>query len=132
DGKTTALDSQRQALLNESATQDKVRSTAAQGAFDNLSRLQDRRDQSRVEIVSGGTVEAQAGSLTLATGGQIVVDARQRTLLGDGARVDVYGATGVKVAMESNQLEINVQGNELRDAPDVRDAGTLNSSRVWV
>ncbi|KOQ76888.1 filamentous haemagglutinin family protein [Stenotrophomonas maltophilia] len=132
DGKTTALDSQRQALLNESATQDKVRSTAAQGAFDNLSRLQDRRDQSRVEIVSGGTVEAQAGSLTLATGGQIVVDARQRTLLGDGARVDVSGATGVKVAMESNQLEINVQGNELRDAPDVRDAGTLNSSRVWV
>ncbi|KAG1209528.1 hypothetical protein G6F35_010699 [Rhizopus arrhizus] len=62
DGKTTALDSQRQALLNESATQDKVRSTAAQGAFDNLSRLQDRRDQSRVEIVSGGTVEAQAGA----------------------------------------------------------------------
>ena len=132
DGKTTALDSQRQALLAESTEQDKVRAQAAAGAFDNLSRLQDRRDQSRVEIVSGGTVEAQAGSLTLATGGQVVVDAQQRTLLADGARVDVSGATGVKVAMDSNELEINVQGNELRDAPGNRDTGALNSAKIWV
>lgn len=132
DGKTTALDSQRQALLEQSALQDGVRSTVAQGAFDNLSRLQDRRDQSRVEIVSGGTVEAQRGSLTLATGGQVVVDAQQRALLADGARLDVSGATGVNVAMESNQLEINVQGNELRDSPDNRDSGKLASTKVWV
>ncbi|HDS1146149.1 MULTISPECIES: filamentous haemagglutinin family protein [Stenotrophomonas] len=132
DGKTTALDSQRQALLEQSTQQDAVRSTVAQGAFDNLSRLQDRRDQSRVEIVSGGTVEAQRGSLTLATGGQVVVDAQQRALLADGARLDVSGATGVNVAMESNQLEINVQGNELRDSPDNRDSGKLASTKVWV
>lgn len=132
DGKTTALDSQRQALLAESVEQDKVRATAVQGSFDNLSRLQDRRDLSRVEIVSGGTVLAQDGALTLATGGQVVVDAQRRALLADGARMDVSGATGVKVAMESNQLEINVQGNELRDSPGNRDSGTLNSAKVWL
>ncbi|KAF1016903.1 MAG: Heme/hemopexin-binding protein [Stenotrophomonas maltophilia] len=132
DDGSTALDSQRQALLAESTAQDRIRSTAAAGAFDNLSRLQDRRDQSRVEIVSGGSVDVQGGSLTLATGGQVVLDAQQRALLADGARVDVAGATGVKVAMESNQLKINVQGNELRDSPDNRDGGKLNSSVAWI
>jgi filamentous hemagglutinin family protein len=135
DGKTTALDSQRDALIAESAVQDPLRATSNSGMFDNLSRMQDRRDQSRVEIVSGGDVAFEGQSLTLATGGQVVVDAAGRSFLADGARMDVSGAVGVKVAMESNNVKINVQGNELRDSPDNRDSGKLNSlndNSAWV
>ena len=135
DGKTTALDSQRDALIDESAVQDPLRATSNSGTFDNLSRMNDRRDQSRIEIVSGGNVAFEDQSLTLATGGQVVVDAAGRSFLADGARVDVSGATGVQVSMESNNVKINVQGNELRDSPDNRDSGKLNSlnnNEAWI
>ncbi len=34
--------------------------------------------------------------------------------------------------MESNNVQVKVQGNELRDALDNRDSGKLTSSEVWV
>ncbi|MEI2262069.1 filamentous hemagglutinin family protein [Stenotrophomonas indicatrix] len=132
DGKTTALDSQRDALIKESDEQDKLRGASNSGTFDNLSRLQDRREQSRIEVVSGGDVNFQAGSLAVATGGQVIADASRRSYLDDGARVDVSGAVGVQVAMESNNVKVKVQGNELRDSPDNRDSGKLISSEVWI
>ncbi|QXQ00828.1 filamentous hemagglutinin family protein [Stenotrophomonas indicatrix] len=132
DGKSTALDSQRDALIRESAEQDKLRAASNSGTFDNLSRLQDRREQSRIEVVSGGDVNFQAGSLAVATGGQVIADASRRSYLDDGARVDVSGAVGVQVAMESNNVKVKVQGNELRDSPDNRDSGKLISSEVWI
>lgn len=132
DGRTTALDSQRDALIKESAEQDKLRGIGNSGTFDNLSRLQDRREQSRIEIVSGGDVNFQAGSLAVATGGQVISDAGRRSYLDEGARVDVAGAVGVQVAMESNNVKVKVQGNELRDSPDNRDSGKLVSSEVWI
>jgi len=134
DSTETALDSQRDALLKDSADQDKARAdaNAIPAAFDNLSRLPDRRDQSRVEITSGGTVNFENQSLTLATGGQIAVSAAGRAFVADGARLDAAGAPAVKVAMESNSLKISVQGNEQRDAPGSRDRGSLNSNDVWV
>jgi hypothetical protein len=39
---------------------------------------------------------------------------------------------GVQVSMESNNVQVKVQGNELRDALDNRDSGKLTSSEVWV
>ncbi|MFJ3047946.1 filamentous hemagglutinin family protein [Herbaspirillum chlorophenolicum] len=132
DGKTTALDSQRDALLKESAAQDLLRITAANATFDNLSLLTDRRDQSRIEIVSGGNVHFEGDSLTLATGGQIAVSAKNRTFVAGRAGLDVSGAIGVNVAMESNNVLVNVQGNELRDSPGNRDAGSLFNSNIWV
>ncbi|PTZ14982.1 filamentous hemagglutinin family protein [Pseudomonas aeruginosa] len=125
-----ALDSQRdaaqQALDGTTPTNNVI------GRFDNLSRVADRSEQSRIEIVSGGSVDFQGGSLTLASGGQVAVSAAGRSLLRDGAQVDVAGAVGVKVAMESNNIQINVQGNEQRDAPVNRDGGGLASNDVWV
>lgn len=125
-----ALDSQRdaaqQALDGASPTNNVT------GRFDNLSRVTDRSEQSRIEIVSGGNVDFQRGSLTLASGGQVAVSAAGRSLLRDGAQVDVAGAVGVKVAMESNNIRINVQGNEQRDAPVNREGGGLASNDVWV
>ncbi|MGJ7545856.1 filamentous haemagglutinin family protein [Variovorax sp. LT1R16] len=132
DGKTTALDSQRDALIAESAKQDLLRSLGITGAFNNLSAMADRRDLSRIEIVSGGNVVFEGDSLTLATGGQIVSDARGRSVVAEKAQLDVAGAVGVTVAMESNNVKVNVQGNELRDSPQNRDSGKLFNNDVWI
>ncbi|MEI2417866.1 filamentous hemagglutinin family protein [Orrella sp. JC864] len=100
--------------------------------------LDDFRDLSRIEIRTDNTVQFQGrddgagGALALATGGQIVVDAVRRSLLEAGAELDVSGAVGVRVAMEANNLRIDVQGNEQRDAPVNREGGQLNNSSVWI
>lgn len=134
DSTETAVDGQRDALIKESTEQDKLRvnGTSIPPAFDNLATLADRRDQSRVEIVSGGNVVFDKGSTTLATGGQVAVAASQRTFVAEGAQIDVSGATAVKVAMDTNNLKINIQGNEQRDAPGNRDSAVLNNSDAWV
>ncbi len=123
-----ALDSQRTAL------QDSVNWTNswARGHFDNLSQQADRADLSRIELVSGKTIDFQGNSLTLATGGEITTHAEHRTLLRSGAELDVAGQVGVRVAMDSNQLLINAQGNEQRDAPINRDSKNLNNKDIWV
>ncbi|WP_448632664.1 MULTISPECIES: filamentous haemagglutinin family protein [Pseudomonas fluorescens group] len=125
----SALDSQRNA---GPAGLDGTPNNLITGQFNNLSSVVDRSDQSRVEIVSGGSVDFQNGSITLATGGQVAVSAAGRSLVRDGAMIDVSGAIGVKVAMESNSIKVNVQGNEQRDAPINREGGKLTNSDVWV
>ena len=125
-----ALDAQRDALLLPASAADGYR--AAGQAFDHLSSVPDRRDQSRIEVTSGGTVQVEGGAMALATGGQIAVSAARRTLLENGAVLDVAGAVGVKLAMESNNVKVNIQGNEQRDAPVSRDGKTLNNTDVWV
>lgn len=92
----------------------------------------DRRALSRIDIASDGTVDFRDRSMTLATGGQVLVNAAQRSLVRDGANIDVSGALGVQVAMDSNVIKINIQGNEQRDAPVNRDGGALSSNDVWV
>ncbi|OOV89831.1 filamentous hemagglutinin family protein [Pseudomonas sp. MF4836] len=126
---SSALDSQRNnGLINLDGTPTNL----ITGQFNNLSSISDRTDQSRIEIVSGGHVDFQSGSITLATGGQVAVTAGQRSLVRDGATIDVSGAVGVKVAMESNTIKINVQGNEQRDSAGNRDNGQLINNDVWV
>lgn len=117
DSATTALDVQRETLVLDS---DK----AGDG-------IQHRRDQSLVQIDTAGDVSFEKDSLTLATGGQVYVDARG-TEVQQGARIDVSGHVGVKIAMEANNVQINVQGNEQRDAPVNRLGETLNSNNIWL
>lgn len=119
---TTALDGQRASLL-----QPAVGGNTALIPGDEF-----RRDLSLLRISSQGTVDFQGGSLSLATGGQVAVKADGRALVRDGARIDVGGAVGVIVSMESNNLKINLQGNEQRDAPINRDSKLLNNSEVWL
>ena len=123
-GGATALDSQRASLMAPAVTPDSTSGITLAG--------NDRRDLSRVEVTSGGTVEFRKDSLTLATGGQVVVEAKQRSLVREGARIDVSGAVGVKLAMESNNVKVNVQGNEQRDAPLNRDSKNLNNNDLWI
>ncbi|MEH6501204.1 MAG: filamentous hemagglutinin family protein [Pseudoalteromonas distincta] len=123
DTDTTALDSQR----------DGLQGPVVDNANQNIVPADEyRRDQSLVEINSSGTVDFQNDSISLATGGQIAVNANERSLVRDGATLDVSGATGVKVSMESNSVKVNIQGNELRDSPDNRDEGNISSNDVWV
>ncbi|MCM2364646.1 filamentous haemagglutinin family protein [Pseudomonas sp. SR18] len=126
---STALNSQKD---NGLIKLDGTPANLIAGQFNHLSAVADRTDQSRIEIVSGGTVDFQKGSITLATGGQVAVSAGQRSLVRDGAMIDVSGAVGVKVSMEANNIKINVQGNEQRDAPVNRDNGQLINNDVWV
>jgi len=116
----TALDSQKNGLTGP-----------AVDATGNIVPVSDRRDLSRIEI-TGGSVDFEGDSLTLATGGQVVVDAKNRTLVRDGAQIDVSGAVGVQLGMASNSLLINVQGNEQRDAAINRDGKTLNNNDIWI
>jgi filamentous hemagglutinin family protein len=118
----SALDSQRAGLVTP----------VVDGGGNIVDAGNDRRDLSRVEISSGGTVDFARDSLTLATGGQVVVNADGRSLVRDGAVIDVAGAVGVQLTMESNNVRINVQGNEQRDAPVNRDGKALNSNDVWI
>ncbi len=133
ENSTTAILLDRSGALALDSQRDGLRvPPAAQGDSTLLAAGADRRELSRVEISSSGSVDFAAGSITLATGGQIAVYATQRSLLRDGAVLDVSGAVGVPVAMENNNLKINVQGNEQRDAPVNRDSGKLNNNDVWV
>ena len=125
----TGLEGQRTAALK---TLDGIANNNTAGVFDNLSTVADRPDLPRIEVVSGNLASFLDGSTTLATGGQIAVSARKQTLLDAGARLDVAGAIGVRLAMESNNLKIDVQGNEQRDAPVNRDSKLLNNSEIWI
>ncbi|WP_455153258.1 filamentous haemagglutinin family protein [Bradyrhizobium cenepequi] len=132
DSDAIALNSKRDALIADSATQNVTRAGVAVGAFDNLSLLADREDLSRIEIVSGGLVNFQKGSLIQAQGGQIAVSAGQRVFAENGATLDVSGTTGTVLPMSVNNIEVNVQGNELRDSPDNRNSGSLFNANVWI
>ena len=132
DSTDTALDVQRDALITASATQDIARANDSQPQFDNLSKLTDRQDLSRIEIVTGGMVEFQGNSLTTAQGGQVAVSARQRVFAANGSVIDVSGVQGVLRPMSANQILVNVQGNELRDSPENRDSGALINKSAWI
>lgn len=114
----TALDVQREALIKESDKEG--------------DGLRHRRDQSLVQIASGGDVVFDVDSLTLATGGQVFVDAAKNSDVRKDAVIDVSGHVGVRVAMEANNVQINIQGNEQRDAPVNREGDNLRSSDVWL
>jgi filamentous hemagglutinin family protein len=134
----TALDSQRAALLGDGPTGSETENAArlahpiaAGSSFDDLSNLPDLEDESRVEIVTGGTVEFQGNSLTLATGGQIAVSAVQRVQVDTGATLDVSGSN-ITLPMAANDIAVNIQGSELADSPGNRDSDNLNNGNVFV
>ena len=130
---TTALDSQRQSLIDQSAANNALRTNGGSTTtpqLNDVGYLPDRLDLSRIEITSGGTVAFDNSSLTLSQGGQIAVQAGLRNWVGDGAALDVSGSTGAVLPMSSNSLVVNIQGNELRDAPVNRDAALITSNNV--
>ncbi|MGY3583556.1 filamentous hemagglutinin family protein [Bradyrhizobium sp. USDA 4341] len=127
DPSVTALNSQRDALI--ASVKPNVLATRQ---FDNLSTLSDRPDQSRIEIVTGGTIDFRNGSLTMAQGGQVTASAGKRAFAESGSVIDVSGTTGTVLPVSANSIKVNVQGNELRDSPQNRDGGALINSNMWI
>ena len=127
DPTATAFNSQRDALIASAKP-----NLLAAGQFDNLSTLVDRPDQSRIEIVTGGTIDFRNGSLTMAQGGQVSASAGKRVFAETGSVIDVSGTTGTVLPVSANAIKVNVQGNELRDSPQNRDSGTLLNSNMWI
>ncbi|WP_158231291.1 filamentous hemagglutinin family protein [Bradyrhizobium sp. C9] len=127
DPNVTGLNSQRDALIASAKP-----NLLATGQFDNLSTLSDRPDQSRIEIVTGGTVDFRNGALTMAQGGQVTAAAGKRVFAESGSVIDVSGTTGTVLPVSANSIKVNVQGNELRDSPQNRDNGTLINSNLWI
>ncbi|WP_163157855.1 filamentous hemagglutinin family protein [Bradyrhizobium uaiense] len=127
DPNATAFNSQRDALIASAKP-----NLLATGQFDNLSALSDRPDQSRVEIVTGGTIDFRNGSLTMAQGGQVTASAGKRVFAENGSTIDVSGTTGTLLPVSANAIKVNVQGNELRDSPQNRDSGALINSSLWI
>ncbi|MEK7948845.1 filamentous hemagglutinin family protein [Pigmentiphaga sp. YJ18] len=115
---STALDVQRETLVQDS---DK--------AGDGIAH---RRDQSLVQVASSGDVRFEGDSLTLATSGQVYVDASGTSEVKDGAAIDVSGYVGVRIAMEANNVLVNVQGFEQRDASVNREGDKLRNSDIWL
>jgi filamentous hemagglutinin family protein len=99
--------------------------------------LADRPDRSRIEITTGGTVNFEDGSITLANAGQVAVSAvapvaakgaaqtKGQIFVASGAQIDVSGLNDVILPMSANSVQVSVQGFQLRDAPVNRDTGLL-------
>ena len=134
---TTALNAQRAQLISSSASNNAARLTTVPGLND-VAGLGDRLDQSRIEISAGSLVNAQANSLTMAQGGQIVVAAgltsnsANRFFAEQGAVLDVSGVPGVVLPASANFTTVNIQSNELRDSPANRISQALAGSNVTV
>ncbi|MGY3617994.1 two-partner secretion domain-containing protein [Bradyrhizobium sp. USDA 10063] len=127
----TALNGKRDALIKASG--ELPHRPIANAQFDNLSTMDDRLDQSRMEIVTGGSVVFKGGSITQAQGGQIVVEApKARIFAESNAMLDVSGTRGVLLPMSANNIEVNIQGNELRDSPVNRESSSLKNADVWI
>ncbi len=127
DSSATALDSQRAALVAQSAAETPI----ASPGFDDLSLLSDQEENSRVEIVSGNSVEFQDGSLAMVQGGQVAISAISRIQTDSGAVIDVAG-TDVALPVSANDIAVNIQGFEQRDDPQNRLTANLNSNTVYV
>ncbi len=135
DSTTTALNSQRSQLITQSASLDLLRLVAPSSSnpqVNNVGTLSDRLDLSRVEITTGGSVEFSRGSITLAQGGQVAVQAAGRVQADSTAALDVAGQLNVSLPMSANELAISVQPFEQRDAPVNRTSGGLNSTTVTI
>jgi filamentous hemagglutinin family protein len=128
----TALDSQRAALISQSAAENAVRYLQGNKDFDDLSTLPDAEEDSRIEIVSGNTVEFADGSQTVAQGGQVAASAVNRIQTDAGAVIDVAGTYGVALPVSANDIAVNIQNFETRDNPQNRVTQKLNDSTVYV
>ncbi len=127
---TTATNTTREALIAQSTTNNNLRASAV--LLSNQAALPDQQYQSRIEVVSGGTVEFQTGALGLSTGGQIAVQAAGRFLADTGATLSAAGSVDTVLPATANTLQISVQGYDLRDSPNNRDSGALTSHTMNV
>ncbi len=128
----TAFDSQRAALISDSANNNAANKSNTNENFIDLSVLPDQTDESRVEIVASNDVEFQGGSQTVAQGGQVAVSALDRIQTDTGAVIDVSGTPGVSLPVSANDIAVSIQSFETRDNPQNRLTQLLRNNTVYV
>jgi filamentous hemagglutinin family protein len=121
---TTETDSQRAAKMLAPATNGGL------PALNNQFALPDQQYQSRIEIVSGGSVEFQNGSLNLSTGGQIALHTAGRVLVDSGAALSAAGSIDTILPATANTITEQVTPYDMRDAPANRDTGNLTTQPI--
>ena len=128
-----------------------VLNNATEDDANDVVTLTDVQEQvkSRVEI-TGNVIRMQKNAGIVTPGGNVVIHATSNPLntgvtdggvlrarddskfiMQSGSRIDVSGTAGAQVEMARNQLEVQLTGNFLRDAPLQRD-GELRNARVNV
>jgi filamentous hemagglutinin family protein len=128
----TAFDSQRAALISDSAINNAANKSFLNENFIDLSKLPDQTDESRVEIVASNTVEFQGGAQTMDQGGQVAVSALNRIQTDTGALIDVSGTPGVSLPVSANDIAVSIQSFETRDNPQNRLTQLLRNNTVYV
>ena len=98
--------------------------------LNNTDFLADQLGESRVELSTGGSVDVGAGALVVAQGGQIALGGGSRVLVETGANLDVSGTTNAILPASINDILVNVQPFQTRDAPGNRD--TLKGVNLYV
>jgi len=130
---------------------EEVLDRSTEDVTDDIVTLTDAQKQlaSRVEV-TGNTIRMQKNAEIVTPAGEVVIHATSNPLntavtddgvlrskddskfvMESGSRIDVSGTTYASVAMERNQLEVQLTGNFLRDAPIQRE-GKLRNERVFV
>lgn len=146
-GKKTGTVTLAAGSRTEIALADDRATTAKNAVFDNDGNVQ---EPSRVEVM-GDTIRMEGGSSIRAPGGEVTLtalkdpkeryDEKRNVLLEDarsssrieldaGSVIDVSGATA-SVAMERNQLAIDLRGSELADYREQRH-GVLRGKKVYL
>jgi filamentous hemagglutinin family protein len=140
----TASNAQRATAITDSVLANAIQvSLYAVPLLNDQVRLPDQQYESRVEITTGGAVDFQPGSLTVANGGQIAVSAGTpgtannpatggRVLVESGAILDVSGLVGVNLPAAANNLAVTIEPFALRDAPVNSGTTLLNNQNVQV
>ncbi len=134
DDGLTALDAQRAANIENSATLNAARNTEASTTNPQLadqSNLPDIQGEGRIELSSGGSVDVKPGALALAQGGQVAIGAGKTVLVESGATIDVSGTDSALLPASVNDLLVSVQPYQLRDSAANRD-GALKSTNLNV
>ena len=115
-------------LANKTTTQD------SQGFTHSLIDIAGRD----IRLEDGAAIVAPSGDVRIvAQQGQVFQDPGLpavdgvRVYVGKGSRIDVGGVVDVGVAMERNFIDVQLRGNELRDAPLQRD-GFLRGKTVTI
>ncbi|MCU0936260.1 MAG: filamentous hemagglutinin N-terminal domain-containing protein, partial [Gammaproteobacteria bacterium] len=110
-------------------------------------RAVDAQEQPRSQVtLAGASVRLAAGASVVAPGGAVAATAARDpsgallpttprndsgVVLEPGSRIDVSGDTSAVLPVSRNVVELELRGNELRDAPLQRD-GPLRNRKVYV
>lgn len=105
---------------------------------DQSTAIDEQQQLRSAVLMNGRDIQLRGGAEVIAPNGRVTITGTvgqtndpARVLLESGSRIDVSGTEDVVLPMSRNFVEVELRGNELRDAPLQRD-GELRNQRVTV